>query len=101
VTTEVTDLITALVDGTLSLDEVTSRFRNRSWPRRTTPAPTSYLERAARAEEDPEPFRPNSFDDVDIAYQQGKLTDDQYDALAGAMADSMRAEDQRRQEESD
>jgi hypothetical protein len=92
-TSEIADLITALQDGTLSLDEVAKRFRARSWPRRATPPPSSYLELAARAQDDPEPFVPSSFDDVDAAYHQGKLTDDQYDVLAQAMAESMRAED--------
>lgn len=98
-TSEITALITALQDGTLSLDEVAKRFRDRSWPRRATPPPSSYLELAARAQDDPEPFLPNSFDDVDAAYHQGKLTDDQYDVLAQAMAESMRAEDRDRGEE--
>ena len=93
---EITDLITALGDGTLSLHEVAECFRNRSWPRRNTPPPTTYLELAARAQEDPEPYVPGSFDDVDAAYYQGKITDDQYDVLAQAMAESMRAEDRHR-----
>jgi hypothetical protein len=97
-TSEVTDLIAALDDGTLSLDEVAERFRTRAWPRRTTPPPTTYLELAARAQEDPEPHVPGSFDDVDAAYYQGKITDDQYDVLAQAMAESMRAEDRRKGE---
>jgi hypothetical protein len=99
-TSEITDLITALRDGTMSLDQVAQRFRSRSWPRRATPPPTSYLELAARAQQDPDPFLPNSFDDVDAAYYQGKITDDQYDVLAQAMAESMRAEDRRKSAES-
>jgi hypothetical protein len=99
-TSEITDLITALRDGTMSLDQVAQRFRNRAWPRRATPPPTSYLELAAKAQDDPDPYLPNSFDDVDAAYYQGKITDDQYDVLAQAMADSMRAEDRIKAEES-
>lgn len=97
-TSEVTDLIAALLDGTMSLDQVADRFRSRSWPRRATPTPTTYLELAARAQEDPDPFLPDSFDDVDAAYYEGKITDDQYDVLAQAMAESMRAEDRRKAE---
>jgi hypothetical protein len=92
-TTEVKELIAALQDGTLSLDEVAQRFRQRSWPRRATPLPTTYLELATAAQKDPEPYVPGSFDDVDAVYNQGKITDDQYDVLAQAMAESMRAED--------
>jgi hypothetical protein len=84
----------------MSLDQVAQRFRNRAWPRRATPPPTSYLELAAKAQDDPDPYLPNSFDDVDAAYYQGKITDDQYDVLAQAMADSMRAEDRIKAEES-
>ena len=36
---EVTDLLTALRDGSMSLDEVAQRFRERRWPRRQTPPP--------------------------------------------------------------
>jgi hypothetical protein len=99
-TNEVTDLLSALCGGTMSIDEVAQHFRSRPWPRRLTPPPTTYLEFAARAQEDPDPFVPNSFDEVDVAYYQGKITDDQYDVLAQAMAESMRAEDRREAGES-
>lgn len=100
-TTEVTDLLNALSGGTMSLDEVAQRFRDRSWPRRAKPLPTTYLELAAAAQDDPDPYVPGSFDDVDAAYYQGKITDDQYEVLAEAMAESMRAEDRRRASSSD
>jgi hypothetical protein len=93
--TEVTELITALTDGNMDLEEVAQRFRERTWPRRRTPRPTNYIELAAAAQRDPEPDIPGSFDEVDAAYQQGKLTDDQYDVLANAMSESLRAEDRR------
>jgi hypothetical protein len=93
--TEVTELITALRIGTMSLDQVAQRFRERRWPRRQSPPPANYLELAARAQEDPQPDVPGSFDEVDAAYERGELTDDQYDVLARAMAESMRAEDDR------
>ncbi len=94
-TSEVSDLIKALRDGTKTLDEVAQRFRERQWPRRRRPPPASYLEMAARAQEDPEPYDPNSFDDVTAAYHRGELSDNQYDTLAEAMAESKRAEDKR------
>ena len=93
-TSEVTGLLAALKDGSLSLDEVARRFRERTWPRRRKPAPATYLEMAAAAQEDPEPDGAGSFDDVDAAYDRGDLSDDEYDALAKAMAESLRAEDQ-------
>lgn len=90
---EVADMIAALHSGSISLDEVAQRFRDRSWPRRRDPRPTSYLEMAAEAQEDPEPYVPGSFDDVVAAYDQGKITDDQYAVLSEAVAESKRAED--------
>jgi hypothetical protein len=94
-TSEVSDLIKALRDGAMTLDEVAQRFRERQWPRRRRPPPASYLEMADRAQEDPEPYDPNSFDDVTAAYHRGELSDSQYDSLAEAMAESKRAEDKR------
>jgi hypothetical protein len=94
-TSEVSDLLDALRDGTMTLDEVAQRFRERQWPRRRRPPPASYLEMAARVQEDPEPYDPNSFDDVTAAYHRGELSDSQYDKLAEAMAESKRAEDER------
>jgi hypothetical protein len=92
---EVLDLITALSDGTMSLDDVAQRFSERSWPRRRAAPPANYLEMAAAAQRDPEPDIPGSFDEVDAAYQRGKLTDYQYDVLAEAMSEALRAEDSR------
>jgi hypothetical protein len=93
-TTEVTELIAALRSGSLSLDEVAQRFRERAWPRTRKPAPTSYLEMAAEALEDPEPETPGSFDEVTAAYDRGELTRSQYRALAEAVAYSLRAEEE-------
>jgi hypothetical protein len=98
---EVTDLIGALQDGSMSLEEVARRFRERSWPRRRRPAPTNYLEMAAAAQEDPEPYVPGSFDDVAAAHQQRKITDAEYAVLSDAVAASKLAEDQRIADERD
>jgi hypothetical protein len=94
-TSEVSDLIRALRDGTMTLDQVAQRFRERQWPRRRRSPPASYLEMAARAQEDPEPYVPGSFDDVTDAYDRGELSGNEYDILAEAMAESKRAEDER------
>lgn len=98
ITTEVTELITAFREGSLSLDEVAQRFRERSWPRTKGPAPESYLEMAAAAQEDPEPYVPGSFDELAAAYRRGELTREQYRTLAEAVAESLRAEDRRLEE---
>jgi len=94
-TSEVSDLIKALRDGTMTLDEVAQRFRDRQWPRRKRPPPASYLEMAARAQEDPEPYVPGSFDDVVDAYDRGDLSRAEYRVLSEAVAESKRAEDER------
>ena len=99
ITTEVTELIAALRNGSLSLEEVAERFRERTWPRTRKPAPASYLEMAADPLEDPQPDVPGSFDEVTAAYDRGELTRAQYRALAEAVADSLRAEDQRLKEQ--
>jgi hypothetical protein len=89
ITTEVTELINALRDGSLTLEEVVQRFRERSWPRTRKPEPASYLEMAAAAMEDPEPYVPGSFDEVVAAYDRGELTRAQYRTLAEAVAESL------------
>jgi hypothetical protein len=91
---EVTDLIAALRDGSMSLDEVAQRFRDRSWPRRRKASPNDYLELAAAAQEDPDVYMPGSFDDVAAAHQQGQISDDEYAVLSSAVAESKRAEDE-------
>jgi hypothetical protein len=95
ITTEVTELITALRNGSLSLEEVAQRFRERTWPRTRKPAPASYVEMAAAAQDDPEPYVPGSFDELAAAYRRGELTRPQYRTLAEAVAESLRAEEQR------
>ncbi len=95
---EVTSLLSALRGGTISLDDVARRFRERSWPRRDTTWPTTYRELAARAQEDPEPYVPGSFDDVAAAFHRGDLSSEQYQVLSRAMTESMQAEDRRNAE---
>jgi hypothetical protein len=91
---EVTDLIAALRNGSMSLDEVVFRFRKRSWPHTRKPLSNSYLEMATAAQEDPEPSVPGSFDEVAAAYRRGELSRPEYRALADAAAESLNAEDQ-------
>jgi predicted Ser/Thr protein kinase len=93
---EVTELISALRNGTISLDEVAQRFRERSWSRRNTEKSATYLDLAAAAERDPDPYLEGSFDEVAMAFHRGELSDSEYETLAQAMADSMRREDTRK-----
>jgi len=95
-TNEVKDLIAALRDGSLTLDEVAQRFRERSWPRIAPPDPTSYLELAEAASRDPEPDVPGSFDEVVGAYDRGEITRPQYRVLAQAVAEAIGLKDQRK-----
>jgi hypothetical protein len=99
-TTEVTDLLTALRDGTMTLDQVARHFRQRAWPRTRRPEPQTYLELASAAEQDPEANVPGSFEEVASAYRRGELSRADYRILAEAAADSFRAEEQHRAEES-
>jgi len=91
---DVTELIAALRDGTMSLDDVAQQFRERTWPRRELGQTTNYIEMAAAAERDPDPYIEGSFDDVAAAFHRGDLSDSEYEVLAQAMADSVRAEDE-------
>jgi hypothetical protein len=93
-TSEVSDMIKALRDGTMTLEQVAQRFRERKWPRRRRPPAASYLEMATRAQEDPEPYVPGSFDDVAAAFHRGDLSRSEYRVLSEAVAESKRAEDQ-------
>ena len=89
-TREVNDLIEALQNGTMSLEEVAEEFRQRSWPGRPMPRPTSYLELATAAISDPEPDPPGSFSEVASAYARGKIDRTQYSVLSEAAAEGMR-----------
>lgn len=87
-----TDLLQALHEGRIGLDEVVERFKARQWPRSQSPEPNSYDELSASASKDPDPYVAGSYDDVAAAYHQGQLTDDQYTTLISAIAESKRLE---------
>ena len=91
-TNDLTELIDALRDGTMTLEEVAQRFRERTWPGRPTPRPSSYIELASAAISDPEPDLPGSFSEVTSAYDRGRLNRAQYRVLAEAAAEAMRRE---------
>ena len=95
--TDVSELIVALQNGSMTLEEVADRFRERSWPRRNVEKAATYLDLAATAERDPDPYLEGSFDDVAAAFHRGELSDVQYEVLAQAMAESMRQEDIRKE----
>lgn len=90
---EVTELIDALHEGRLTVDEVARQFRERTWPRRRRPLPETYMDAMAAEFDDPDVYVPNSFDDVIAAYDQQKITLDQLQVLSEAVAEAQRAED--------
>jgi hypothetical protein len=90
---EVTDLIIRYKAGELTLDELAQRFRTRRWPRTVPPSPSSYLEMAARSQDDPRPDVPGSYDEVTTAYARRELTREEYDVLSDAVLEAGRAED--------
>ena len=92
-TTDVTALIGALRDGTLSIDEVAAHFRQRTWRPTMPTIPLTTEERAAQR--DPGGDVPGSFDEVTAAYDRGDLTSEQYDVLSEAVADAINAEARR------
>jgi hypothetical protein len=95
---DVHDLIAALRSGSITLEEVAGRFRQRSWPDQAAPDPQTYLELAAEGLRDPEPDVPGSFDEVTAAYDRGELTREQYRTLAHAVAEAINAEARREAE---
>lgn len=92
---EVTELIDALKQGSISVNEVARRFRERPWPATRGPKPETYLERAIADEADPDPLIPGSFDEVAAAYHRGDISIEVYHTLSEAAADSMRADRER------
>jgi hypothetical protein len=100
-TSEVSDLIAAVRSGSMSLEEVAERFRQRRWERTRHAQPQSYLELAAIAQSDPEPDVHGSIDEVTAAYDRGELTQAQYRVLARAVADSINAEYEGREQASE
>jgi hypothetical protein len=89
---ELNELISALHDGTMTLDDVAQRFRGRIWPRTRGREPRTDLEMSTRALEDPDPYVPGSFDDVTAAYDRGQISSAQYRVLSEAAAASINAE---------
>ncbi len=90
---EVSQLLDALYDGSMKLDEVVEIFRQRSWPHREMVSGATYLEMATAEQEDPDPYIPESYDDVVAAYDRGRLTDAEYETLVNAIAASRRTEE--------
>jgi hypothetical protein len=89
---EVTDLINSYKAGELTLEELAQHFRTRHWPVIKPPPPSSYLEMAASAQEDPRPRVPNSFDDVKRGYSRGDLTREEFDLLSQAVREARKKE---------
>lgn len=90
---EVVELLDALYQGNMAVDEVAEHFRSRSWPSRGRSQKQTYLDIAAADMEDPDPYIPGSYDDVVAAYDRGRLTDEQYAILANAIAQAIRTND--------
>jgi hypothetical protein len=92
---EVTDLINRYKSGEMTLEELARTFRARHWPPTPVPPkPSTYLEMAALAQEDPGSNVPGSFDEVEAAFFRHDLSVDEYKVLKAAMVDALRAEDQ-------
>ncbi|HWF79108.1 MAG TPA: hypothetical protein VN695_00915 [Streptosporangiaceae bacterium] len=90
---EVVELLNALHEGAMTVDEVAQRFRERVWPRRRSPSSASYLDALAAELQDPGTYIPGSFDDVIAAYDQRRISREQLRVLSEAVAVAQRAED--------
>jgi hypothetical protein len=71
---EVTAMIDAWRDGRMTQADLAWQFRNRTWPSVPSACPPG-MEDARAAIDDLEPYVPDSFDDVVLAYDLGQLTD--------------------------
>ncbi len=78
-------MLSAYRRGQLRLEGLGLEFRVRRWPEVPSACPPG-LEQASAAIDDLEPYVPGSFDDVVLAYDLGRLSDDEYEFLAGAAA---------------
>ena len=78
-------MISAYRHGQLGLEGLGLEFRARRWPKVPSACPSG-LEQAGPAIDDLEPYVPGSFDDVVLAYDQGRLSDEEYDFLAESAA---------------
>ncbi|MFB4272532.1 hypothetical protein [Nonomuraea sp. GTA35] len=87
---EVLDLIAALRRGELGLEDVARRFRERHWEE---PGAFPVDDLMAKQLHDPPPDVPGSVDDLNLAYARGHLSAEEYDYLADAAIDSMRAQE--------
>ena len=90
---EVDELIVALRNGTMNIEQVAQRFRERSWPRSRRIEPRTYLELAEAAQNDPPPLVPGSFDEVAAAYYRGDLSRPDYRILADCDEVELKVED--------
>jgi hypothetical protein len=90
---DVTDLIRSYKAGHLTLDELVQKFLARRWPVPPRPnGPSTYLELAARAQEDPGSDVPGSFDDVEAAFFRHEISLNEYTILRAAMSRSAQPE---------
>jgi Zeta toxin len=84
--------VAAMIDayrrGQLGLEGLGLEFRARRWPAVPPVCPPA-LEPAAPAVDDLEPYVPGSFDDVVLAYDLGKLSDEDYDFLSDGVSISV------------
>jgi hypothetical protein len=81
--TEVGTLLSDLHSGDKTLDQVATAFRDYSWPD-TEPSAQTYSSVSTAEQDDPEPLRAGTFDEVSVAYTVGLITDEQYAVLARA-----------------
>jgi hypothetical protein len=85
---EISELLAELRNGSMDLEEVAVRFRERQWPTRDSASPRDGRDAFAAEECDPEPLLEGSFEEVHAAYMRHELTKDQYAVLAKAAAEA-------------
>ena len=91
--TDIRDLLDALSENRMSLNEVAQRFREHKWIRAKRSGSQSNMDWLASHLDDAGPPLSGSFDEVSTAFHEHRITRDQYRVLSEAAADAMEAQD--------
>jgi hypothetical protein len=81
----ITTMLASYRDGQRTLDDLLLEFRARRWSGIPAVCPPG-MEEARAAIDDLEPYVPGSFDDVLLAYDQGQLSAQEFELLAGVVS---------------
>lgn len=92
-TNEVLEMLDALAEGRMGLEEVAQLFRQHKWAYRKQRKDESYPDWIGEQLNDSSDLHlPGSFDDVSAALHRNQITIEQYDTLREAALEAIRAQ---------